>query len=500
MSIIFNNIPNSVRTPGAYVEIDNSRALKGLVANPHKALIIGQRIPSISTIGADTIKQITSNGLADGFFGTGSVLARMCNTFKKNNPNMELHAVAISVTGGTQAKCIIKFASGLSATSPGTYYLMINGQKVYTTIASAWSITDINSAIKDNISADLTLPVYGSTSASAAGSDHLVLMAKVSGTLGNYIMVRANYYQGQSNPPGFSTLAIAIGTMAAGATDPNVADVWPIIDNEQYQYIISPYIDAANLTSLEDELTDRFRPLEDLQGMCFTAVRATLASCSTLGNSRNSPFVSIMGCLNSPTSPEEMAAAYGAVAAWNLQNDPARPLHFLKLVGVLPPETDARFTRSERDILLYDGISTYVVDSGGNFLIERALTTYQKNALGTPDPSYLDVTTLATLAEIRFQFKTRMINRFVIPRFKLADDSFPVQPGTYVCTPKTVKSEIIALFTQLQSEGLIENLADFIANLVVERDDTDRNRVNVLLPPDLINQFMVLAGKIEFIL
>ena len=37
--ISFNNIPDTIRTPGAYVEIDNSRALKGLIQNPHKVLI-----------------------------------------------------------------------------------------------------------------------------------------------------------------------------------------------------------------------------------------------------------------------------------------------------------------------------------------------------------------------------------------------------------------------------------------------------------------------------
>ncbi|NQS89373.1 phage tail protein, partial [Patescibacteria group bacterium] len=151
-------------------------------------------------------------------------------------------------------------------------------------------------------------------------------------------------------------------------------------------------------------------------------------------------------------------------------------------------------------ILLYDGIATYIVDGGGNVLIERSITTYQENALGLPDPSYLDIQTLATLGEIRFQYKTRMINRFIIPRFKLADDTFPVQPGSYVATPKTVKQETIALFTLLRDKGLIENLDEFIDNLVVERDLTDRNRVNVLLPADIINQFRVLAGNIQFIL
>jgi phage tail sheath gpL-like len=170
------------------------------------------------------------------------------------------------------------------------------------------------------------------------------------------------------------------------------------------------------------------------------------------------------------------------------------------LKGVLPPIVDARFTRSERGILLYDGISTFIVDSGGNVQLERVITTYQKNSFNTADPSYLDIQTLATLGEIRYQYKTRMLNRFIQPRFKLASDTFPVQPGSYVVTPKVVKQEIISLFYLLQDRGLIENIQDFVDNLVVERNSTDVNRIDVLLPPDLINQFVVMASLMQFVL
>lgn len=499
MSISFNNIPDTIRTPGSYTEIDNSRALQGLSQNPHKALIIGQKT-SDGVSPVEVIKKITSDGLADGFFGVGSVLARMCNVFKSNNPNTELHAIALSNDGGVKAEGIIKFDSGYSATANGTYYLMIAGQKCYVTITSAWSVTDVNSAVLDKVNSADVLPVIASTSASAAGSDHIVLVAKQSGTLGNYINVRANYYAGQSNPAGWSENGILHDSLAGGSVDPDLGDAWAVIENEQYHYIIQPYIDSSNLGEIETELADRFKPLEDLQGHGFGAVRGTQASCTTLGNSRNSPHNTLMGIDGSPSCPEEWAAAVGAVASWNLNNDPARPLHTLRLKEVLAPDVTDRFTRAERDILLYDGIATCIYDSSGNPLIERCITTYQTNALGVTDPSYLDIQTLATLSEIRYQYKTRMVNRFIVSRMKLADDTFPVQAGTNVVTPRTIKQEIIALFTELQNKGLIENLSDFVSNLQVERDSADKNRVNVLLPPDLINQFRVLATVIQFIL
>ncbi len=499
MAISFNNIPNTQRTPAVLTEIDNSRALQGLATVPHKVLMIGQKT-SAGTAEVETLQAITRDGLQDGFFGAGSVLARMAKTFKTNNPNTELVAMALSNNGGVTASGLIKFDSALSATTNTTYFLMINGVATNTTINSGWSVTDANSAIIAQINANSNLPIVATTSASAAGSDHIVLSAVQSGTLGNYINVRANFFAGESMPAGWSASGVKITQTAGGSVDPSLDDVWAVVAEDHFQYIVQPYIDATNLKSLEDELETRFGPLVDLQGHAFGAARSTQASATTLGNSRNSPHNTIMPANDSPTSPEEWAAAVGAQASFNLNQDPARPLHFLKLKDIVAPPAENRFTLEERNILLFDGMATFAVDTVGNVQIERLITTFQTNAVGLPDSSYLDVNTLATIAEIRFQYKLRMVTRFLIPRFKLADDTFPVQPGANIVTPATVKAETISLFTQLRDIGLIENLAEFADNLIVERNSGDPNRVDVLLPPDLINQFRILAGKIQFIL
>lgn len=499
MALTFNNIPDTVRTPGTYVEIDNSRALQGLVANPHKVLIIGQKITA-GTKPHATLVAITNDSLADGYFGNGSNLARMCNVFKDNNPNTELWAMALS--GGTaKASATIQTSialssNGFSCGGAGTYYLMINGQDIDVAMTSTWSTADVNSAIVTAVNADSTLPCTASTNATSAVN----LIAVNSGTIGNYLYTQDNYYTWQSHPAAFSGDSVLFTQFADGAGAADLGDVWTIIDNEKFEHIIQPYIDSANLVEIEDELEDRFGPLIQLQGHGYTAVRGTAASCTTLGNSRNSPHNTIMGAYNSPTDPAEWAAALGAVASKNLEIDPARPLQYLKLKGILAPAVEDRWTRAERDVLLYDGIATSLVDSGGNVVIERCITTYQTNSQGIADPSYLDITTLFTLNYIRDQFAARMSNRFITQRFKLADDTFPVQPGSKVATPGTIKQEIIALFTLLRDDGIIENLSDFVENLVVERDSTDVNRVNVLLPPDLINQFRIIAAQIQFIL
>lgn len=500
MAITFQNIPNTIRTPGAYTEIDNSRALQGLYPNPHKALIIAQRM-STGTKPAEALVAITRDNLADGYFGAGSILARMCNNFKVNNPNTELYALPLSYTAGTiKASAHANFSVAMAAATANyddNLCLMINGTYIPITITSAMSGQAIASQVLTtvNTSTYSTLGVYVSTI--VGGS--CVFLAMQSGSCGNYFDVRLNYYNYQSNPRGFSR-DLSTMVFAGGDANPSLADAWAVIDDQQFQYIIQPYTDATSLISIEGELEDRFGPLIDLQGHGFTAAKGTQASCTTLGNARNSPFNTIMGVYDSPTPPEIWATALGAVSANALNQDPARPLHTLKLKGIMPPPVSTRFTRSERDTLLYDGIATYIVDTGGNVLIERCITTYQANGLGIPDPSYLDIETLATLNEIRYQYKSRMVSSFIAPRFKLVDDGNPIQPGSYTVSPNVIKSEIIALFTTLRDAGLIENLDDFIINLVVERDTTDTSRINVLLPPDITNQFRILGTLIQFLL
>jgi len=498
--ITFNNVPDTVRTPGVFAEIDNSQALQGLAANPHKALIIGEKT-SVGSAENEVLLSITRRNLADGFFGPGSLLARMCNVFKDNNPNTELKAIALS--GGTaQASARIGFSVALShaggSASAGAQdlFLFVNGVQIKRTLVIGWSAVDIASDVAVFMSEQNNFPVTVSV---VAASGVLVLSALNSGAHGNFLDVRVNFLDGQSNPTFFGD-SVVISNFEGGVGAGDLDDTWAVITNEQFQYVIQPYIDATNLTSIETELADRFKPLIDKQGHGFVGLRTTSASATTLGNSRNSPHNTIMGANDSPTDPAEWGAALGAIAAFNLNNDPGRPLHFLKLEKILAPPIDNIFDRTERDILLLDGIATFITDDAGNVLIERSITTFQTDAQSVPDASFLDVQTLAILNEIRFQFKNRMTTRFIIPRFKLADDTFPVLPGQVVATPRTIKQEIISLFTLLRDRGLIENLDDFIKNLVVERSEADKNRVNVLLPPDLINQFRVLAGLIQFIL
>jgi phage tail sheath gpL-like len=290
-----------------------------------------------------------------------------------------------------------------------------------------------------------------------------------------------------------------MGGATPGATAPDVSEIIAALPEDQFNVIVNQFTDAANMALLETELDDRWGPIRQNDGRAFSAKLDTLSNLSTYGNARNSQHTSVMGPAKSaPNSAFEWAAAYGAQAAKNLQIDPARPLQTLELVGILPPAPSERFILSERNILLTDGIATAKI-SDTEARIERAITTFQTNAAGAPDTSYLDVNTPATLSFLRYDFRLTLLTKF--PRHKLASDGVRVAPGQAILTPSAAKAEAIAKFRQWQDDlGLVEGFDQFKRDLIVERNASDPNRLDFLMPPDLVNQLRVMGVQFQFLL
>ena len=51
-----------------------------------------------------------------------------------------------------------------------------------------------------------------------------------------------------------------------------------------------------------------------------------------------------------------------------------------------------------------------------------------------------------------------------------------------------------------QQEALVEGFDQFKNDLIVERNSDNPNRVDILLPPDLVNQLRIVGTKIQFLL
>jgi phage tail sheath gpL-like len=234
-----------------------------------------------------------------------------------------------------------------------------------------------------------------------------------------------------------------------------------------------------------------------LYGHLFSAKRDTYPNLITWGNTRNSGVSSVMAVeVASPSPVYEWAAAYTAKAQRALLNDPARPLQTLTLNQIKLAPLHTRFDANELQGLASNGLATQKPGSDNQPMISRETTTYQLNLYGNPDTAYELVTTLATLARLIRNQKSAITTKF--PRMKLANDGTRYGPGQAIVTPSVIKGELISEYLIDQFNGLVENAGQFVQNLIVERDTQDVNRINVLYPPDLINQLRVFAVLAQF--
>jgi phage tail sheath gpL-like len=286
--------------------------------------------------------------------------------------------------------------------------------------------------------------------------------------------------------------------MASGASNPVLTTLIAALGDRWFNVIAHPYTDATSLSAIEAELLSRAGPMRMIDGVAITSAVGSQGTLGTLGDGRNSPYSCIVAQPGSSplTPPSEFAAAVAGVVAYYANIDPARPLQTLTVPGVRAPAEANLFTLTERNLCLFDGIGTTKVATGGVVQLERIITTYKTNAAGSADTSYLDITSPLTLMYLRYSFRTRMGTRY--PRHKLASDGTRYGAGQAVMTPKLGKAEAVGWFREMEELGLVEGFAQFKRDLVVERNALDTNRLDILLPPDLVNQLMVTAAQIQF--
>jgi phage tail sheath gpL-like len=259
-----------------------------------------------------------------------------------------------------------------------------------------------------------------------------------------------------------------------------------------------PYTDTSNLNEMQTELETRWGPLTQNDGQLLVCKSGDDSALNTLGDARNNAHECILGYYKSPTAPWKLASMAGGQVALAASIDPARPFQTLKLKGALAALVTDRFTMTERNNILSDGIATLRETVDGGLMIDRLVTTYKTNSLGAADTSYRDANTLFTLSFLRYDWNLHLSNRY--PRHKLADDGTRFSSGQAIVTPSVIKAEAINKFREWEFAGLVEGFEQFKEGLIVERNASDVNRIDVLLPPDVVNQLIIAATQIQFIL
>ncbi|NLT24767.1 MAG: phage tail protein [Syntrophorhabdus sp.] len=475
-NISFDNIPASIRKPGKYIEFNTRLAVRTLPNNKQRMLIVGQRT-SDGTIAEKIPTQVFSDKEAEIYFGPGSMCHLMTRAAITANPYLDLTVIALDdASAGQPAVGTVTIAG--AATGTGVLTLYIGTKKIEIAIATTTAAAAVAAALEAELDKHPDLPVTASVAEAV-----VTLTAKNEGPCGNDIHV--SYVL--TNAPGITVTIVA---MATGAANPTLADALAAVFGEQYDIIVTPYNDQTDLATLKTHLDSVSGPLEQRPGTGVYGMNGALATATTLSGQVNSgrilcAYHRYTAATLVQSMPYEIAAAFGAVMAW--EEDPARPLNTLELKGIAAANIADRLSRTEQENLLYNGVSPNEVGPGETVQIVRAISTYLQDPQGIDDISLMDITTIRTLDYVRKAVRTRISLRF--PREKLSSK-----------TPPKVRSEILDVLLQLQDLEIVEEVEANKDGLIVERDLQDPNRLDARIPADVVNGLHVFAGRIDLLL
>ncbi len=488
-SMTFSQIPSGLRVPFFYVELDNSKANS---FNPDmRALLLG--LKSDGPAEANVPVLCSSADQARAMFGQDSMLAAMVEQFRAGNLFTELWCAPLAEpAAGVAAVQTITFTGVAAEAKVAAIYIGLTRLPV--AIASGDTAAQVATAMAAAITANTRLPV---TAAAAAGV--LTITAKFKGEAGNGIAISLNrrgVIGGEQLPAGITAGAVVTATAGAGA--PELTGVIANLGDNEYDFIGTPFADSASLDALKAEMNDiggRWSWARQIYGHVYSAKRDSLGGLQAFGVTRNDQHATVFGLEPSIGACDfEYIAARVAREAALLSAHVARPTQTGEILNVLAPPTNKRHTITEKQTLLSSGIATHYHGKDGVVRIERSITTYQKNAWGSPDTSYLNSENIHQLAYVMRYLRTGVTSRF--GRHALRSDGQRVPEG--VATPSMIKAQLVSDYVALERLGIVERSDLFAANLIVEIDETNPDRVNVLYPPDLVNQLRIFAVLNQF--
>ena len=462
MAVPFKQIPANLLVPGQYQEIDNS--LAGGQGDIKRALMIGYAGAG-GEAPAGVAANVMSAQKAHKLFGYGSPAALMAAAFLGLNTVEELWVLPIpEPEAGTAWKK--GFTIAAENAQAGAINIVINGKTYAAAVAKDAEAAEIAAAIVARINSELTLPVTAETDADNEAK--LYISANVKGITGN------------NNS----------ASIAAAASGVNVSEN----DTQAGTGVteIAPFL---------AELESRYSAMRQIGGRMYIPLTGELGDKSTPGTMLynagevNSPHIVLIPRSDNPDLPCVWAAAWCAAACRILADDPAANTYDIKASGLLG---GVEFNAQERQKMLEAGIATYRLDTTGNVLIERLVTSYTENTDGGRDTSYLDIQVVETVDAVRTYINAEAKKRF--KDWKLASTSENFGSGAKVMTPAVFRSFLAGLYSDVfvKEKQWCQDFDNYKKSIIVEVKAGSKTRLEYGHQPNLIGQFYIGAGLLQF--
>ena len=487
INVITDQIPNTY-VPGFYGQENVNNALQGLSPLASTVCLIAQETSS-GSVPANTPTKVFDSGSAQLYFGSGSIAHKAVEACLEANPNVNLTVLPLADAIGS-AKASGSFGVTGICTTAGSVSMWIGDQLIQVNVSKGdTAVTVCNNAkvVINQIQSELAV------TAGVTGTNHVELTARNGGTLGNQIDLSLKA------SPSLAGFTFGITGMNAGSGDPTLGAYGtpgtPLaaVVGGSYNVYITTLPDSTNLTSLNNMLTYVSGPVEQRPAVgvvAYTDLVGTYANVETLADTLNSGRLTVgyvsYASDNLAKSPAyEVGASYGALIAST--NDPSIPYDGLVLTDISVPSVIDRFTFTQKDDLLHNGVAPLYVAPGEQLAICRAVTTYQLNSLGVPDATLLDINTYRTLDYVREQVRERITSVFV--RAKLNQR-----------TINLMRAEVLDVLYVLEQAQIVQNVKQYESGVIVQQDLSDVTRLDIAIPTNIVSGLHVVGATFNLIL
>ncbi len=498
MTVAFNNMPGVIRAPLFYAEVNAGVSPYSGIS---RTILVG-RVLATGSIPAGKLIDIGASD-PNGLFGPGSMLADMALFARNFNTTGAVLALTVAdPVGGAVGTGSFTIAG--PATSPGTLTRYVAGERYDTPVATG----DTASMIATNVAAMINdgyvkfnrrmLPPVIATAAGGI----VTLTARHTGTESAMIKLEAGLDGDEVDPAGVTVTIVA---MAAGTGIVDLAAALSFMASQPGDWFCGPYNSLTQLNAAQSFFSDagsgRWSPTVGLDGHYITALDGNLALQTAFGATRNDRHATVLAT-NGYSHPlwSFVAALTGVVGfskdlgrALSEAVEIARPLQTIQLTGLRgPADPTLRWALADRASLYNKGLSALTFANDGTPVIDRVLTTYQVNAYGVQDQTFLGIETMAISTYVKRYIKQVVTQTY--PRCVLRDDNPSGLQG--VVTASQAKATMVHAYTQLSNiGGVVENATLFAQYLIVERS-SDPNRLDAYLPIDVANQLVVFAANL----
>jgi phage tail sheath gpL-like len=443
-------------------------------------------------IDAHTPTRVYSGDESAAKAGAGSVAHRMAAAAFGQFPDSEVYLNLVDDDGaGVKATCTITIAG--TAVGSGTAEIRIGNEKVTVGISDGGTASEIAIAIDAAIAALHDLPA--TPSISIAGTV-ITLQAKNAGVPGNEI---GKYDSGTTSWKPVVTIVNTTGITSTvtgwtgGATNADITDALDAATTGGFALVSMPYRDDDNIDALDAYLTEVSDATNCNGARGFTAITSTVAGAATVAgqNSKRQHIALKRGCRYTSF---EIAAAFAAMHAQI--GHAALPLNRMEVVNCDTSDIADILESPELESLLWAGVSPLNDAPDGAVRCVRSITMYTKNAYGSPDPLYLDTTTIANIDYARKA--VRAADESAFAQCVLRENHVDGEPS-FVVTPEDVNSLRFNTMKALEENGNVQQVDYYKARFKSVRSSTVQGRVDSEIPIEVVQGAHIFANYFRIV-